>query len=330
MTLTRIFRLTDSVVNSALWLPHVLGLIDRVQLQATIDYQVQVHLEKPLDTVAAHKKIREVIESEGPALVTRFGSTEMRMVLRFLGRRTRSLGEKMYAAATRLESPVWVPWEHSPVGTKSGFFPISKQSTEQFAQLMVDSMGEIDLLGSWVPGENKLRPFFPHAALTELSNLSPFSSAEPWTSSLGGKKILVIHPFAKSIERQFVKRHLLFSTPDFLPEFDLITLPAVQSLGTPPAEFQTWFDALDRMHQQSQAIHFDLAIIGCGAYGFPLGAKIRRDGKKAIVLGGLVQLLFGIKGRRWDGSGLYNEHWVRPLEEEKPDGYRGADGGAYW
>lgn len=40
---------------------------------------------------------------------------------------------------------------------------------------------------------------------------------------------------------------------------------------------------------------YDIALIGCGAYGFPLAAHIKRSGKKAIHLGGALQLLFGIK-----------------------------------
>ena len=41
---------------------------------------------------------------------------------------------------------------------------------------------------------------------------------------------------------------------------------------------------------------FDVALIGCGAYGFPLAAKLKTAGKQAIHLGGVLQALFGIKG----------------------------------
>ena len=47
-------------------------------------------------------------------------------------------------------------------------------------------------------------------------------------------------------------------------------------------------------------IDFDVAIIGCGAYGFPLAAKLKQAGKQAIHLAGATQLLFGIKGKRWE------------------------------
>ena len=47
----------------------------------------------------------------------------------------------------------------------------------------------------------------------------------------------------------------------------------------------------------------------------------------------VLQLLFGIKGKRWDdanGKLLYNEHWVRPLSSDRPPGAGEVEGGAYW
>jgi pyruvate/2-oxoglutarate dehydrogenase complex dihydrolipoamide dehydrogenase (E3) component len=87
---------------------------------------------------------------------------------------------------------------------------------------------------------------------------------------------------------------------------------------------------------ESQALEhdFDVAIIGCGAYGFPLASRLKKQGRKAIHLGGPTQLLFGIKGNRWDSMPdhrtLYNEHWVRPKESEKPLARRTVGQDSYW
>jgi hypothetical protein len=80
---------------------------------------------------------------------------------------------------------------------------------------------------------------------------------------------------------------------------------------------------------------FDIAILGCGAYGMSLGAFIKRNlGKQAIHMGGVSQVLFGIKGTRFEEQGEYhkffNEAWVRPGAEERPQMFRTVDGGAYW
>lgn len=77
-----------------------------------------------------------------------------------------------------------------------------------------------------------------------------------------------------------------------------------------------------------------IAIIGCGAYGLPLAAYVKSLGKKAVHLGGATQILFGIKGRRYDKQpfyqSLYNEYFVRPKSEERPQNYLKFVYGDYW
>ena len=81
-------------------------------------------------------------------------------------------------------------------------------------------------------------------------------------------------------------------------------------------------------------IDFDIAIIGCGAYGFPLAAHVKRKGKQAIHMGGATQILFGIKGNRWEEhdiiSKLFNEHWIRPNKNETPKNSGNIEDACYW
>ena len=84
-------------------------------------------------------------------------------------------------------------------------------------------------------------------------------------------------------------------------------------------------------------IDFDIALLGCGAYGFPLAAFIKRDlGRQAVHIGGATQLLFGIRGGRWETNpksrvlSLFNSAWVRPEEKERPPNFQQHEGGAYW
>lgn len=81
-----------------------------------------------------------------------------------------------------------------------------------------------------------------------------------------------------------------------MPEFELKVLKAVQTLaGGQDDRFTDWFEALDYMYCEALKMEFDVAIIGCGAYGMPLAAKLKQAGKKAVHLGGVTQILFGIK-----------------------------------
>jgi hypothetical protein len=98
--------------------------------------------------------------------------------------------------------------------------------------------------------------------------------------------------------------------------------------------FEDWFGAYFFMCDEIMKIDFDVAIIGAGAYGLPLASFVKNLGKTAIHMGGVTQLLFGIKGKRWEDPGyfgwLMNEHWVRPAEHEKPKAFNNVESGCYW
>ena len=84
------------------------------------------------------------------------------------------------------------------------------------------------------------------------------------------------------------------------------------------------------MESQIDQLDFDIALIGAGAYGFPLGSYVKNKGKKALHLGGILQLFFGIRGKFYDQFNYHNEYWTRPLEEEKPKGFQKVEAGRYW
>ena len=144
----------------------------------------------------------------------------------------------------------------------------------------------------------------------------------------------VIHLFEQTILHQYARREMIFSNLKTLPAFELITLKAVQSVANSPTGVTSWFDALDWMKSQINQTEFDIALIGCGAYGMPLAAHVKMLGKKAIHFGGSLQLLFGIKGKRRDEwkhiTDLYNDYWIRPLPTDHPSGFQKVEEGCYW
>lgn len=167
-----------------------------------------------------------------------------------------------------------------------------------------------------------------------LGDFEPYKFSSPWTMALKGKKILVIHPFESTIKKQYAKRELLFENKNVLPDFELKTLQAVQSAAGNPVNFETWFDALKYMCDEVDKLDFDIALIGAGAYGLPLAAHVKRCGKKSVHVGGALQILFGIKGNRWDHchfyQNLYNSNWTRASKEETPQRSSVIEGATYW
>lgn len=210
----------------------------------------------------------------------------------------------------------------------------------KFACLQCEIIKNIDVLATRsMKSEIEIAPkYLPEAAeIIRIDTLErPYLQENPWTSCLKGKKVLVIHPFEETIKKQYAKRELLFKNPNVLPEFELITFKAVQGAGisSKTLPYKTWFEALEDMKGKISKIDFDIALIGAGAYGMFLGAHCKAMGKKAVHMGGATQILFGIKGQRWDHLGYapYNEHWVRPSAEETPQGVEKLENGtfAYW
>ena len=164
--------------------------------------------------------------------------------------------------------------------------------------------------------------------------VEPFYFNDPWSEELTGLNVLVINPFKESIESQYLKKDKIWGNKKILPDFNLIAYKSVQSLcGHQP--HSSWLESLNTMKDDIAKIDFDVALLGCGSYGMPLCAYIKNElHKSAIYVGGGLQILFGIKGKRWDDmpffQGLYNEHWVRPLENEKPKNFNIVEEGCYW
>lgn len=276
--------------------------------------------------------IKELLNSDKPVMIARFGSVELQCVvdsihkptfrncLRYITHKTDSLG---YGRSTRYT-----------MGNNAGFFPVTDSNLDQFSKLMINCMSLVDVLGSWQKNELTFANELKNAVKVPLGDLEPYFHANPWSEVLKGKKVLVIHPFEESIRKQYKKREWLFDDKRVLPEFDLQIIKAVQSIADNPTGFTSWFDALDFMKCEIDKCDFDIAIIGCGAYGFSLAAYVKSIGKKAVHLGGATQMLFGIKSKSWEDEPkfhyLINEYWVRPKETERPTNYKLVEGGRYW
>jgi len=289
------------------------------------------------DTDKAAQIIFNALLSDKPYMIARFGSTEMACFGNYIG--IKSHRNRIFDYVTGITKPWW--WEPKIINLMqqgAGFFPARVDKIEQFCTLMIHDIPEVDVLGSWLPDEQLFEQELKNCQKINFELLNPDFSTTPWTKALAGKKVLVVHPFARTIAQQYKKRELLFKD-DLLPEFQLMTIQAVQSIAGNPTGFSDWFEALDFMKAEIDKQDYDICLIGCGAYGFPLAAHVKRRGKKGFQLGGSLQLLFGISGKRWENENynsqynyaqLMNEHWVKPGDEEKPEDAVNVEGACYW
>lgn len=266
-----------------------------------------------------NRAIREMIESGTPGFVGRGGATEMRCIDEYLIRSS-------FSDRIRKE-----------ISILSGFFPTDDNNLRKFCEMYIEAISKADIVSLWgIGAESKIvHCSCKSAKFTELHALEPYYFSDPWSAALEGRKVLIIHPFKKSIESQYKRREKLFPEKNVLPEFKTLEcIKAVQSLAGEKTEFNSWFDALEYMKREISAKDFDVAIIGAGAYGLPLAAYCKAIGKQAIQMAGATQILFGIKGKRWDNhpviSRFYNNAWVRPLQSETPPERKKVEGGSYW
>lgn len=264
--------------------------------------------------------IKQMLESGKPCMVCRFGTSELGTVAAYLHSRE-NFFRKIYHVFNN-DSINWNTSVKVGMCRDSGFFPAEDAYLDRFAELMLNDIPQADILGAWQRHELGLSHYLRNVKAVPLQSLEPYLHADPWSGALAGKKVLVVHPFVASIRQQYPKRKLLFKDPRVLPDFELKTILAVQSAAGNRVDFPDWFAALDHMKKQISDTDFDIAIIGAGAYGFPLAAHVKRMGKQAIHLAGVTQILFGIRGNRWENiapyNEMFNEAWVRPLPEETP------------
>ena len=304
------------------------------------EYWTEARLQEIVDSNpnTISKIIYDKLNGEAPCMIARYGANEQRIVANYLAI-TSSKRNLMHVITGKSSYWWWNKMLRKELNFNAGFFPNEASYVEKYSKLMLDDTRMLDVLLTWFGWEPLILGSNHSISLVSLYEAEPWWQASPWTKCLSGKKVLVIHPFAELIESQYERRSYLFENKDVLPEFDLKTIKAVQSISGKSDDFNDWFEALDWMKRRMDETDYDIALIGCGAYGFCLAAHAKRRGKKAFHMGGVLQLLFGIKGKRWeqkdyhpkyDYTSLFNEYWVKPDASLKPKKADDVENGCYW
>lgn len=278
-----------------------------------------------LNSKEGNSVIAQKIEEGKPFAFCRFSFVEMDLMIRC--RTEEILGINTYKYKKDITKMYQIQGQDSSFGIHK-FYKLMRRATEN-----ADILGvwrNIPMGDAYIDSLDKLEDkIFADACAVE-----PYDFNEPWSSKLEGKKVLVVSPFSKEIEYQYSRREHIWDNKSILPDFSLDTLDSVwYFFGCKDDRFSSWFEALDYLYDEIMKRDFDIVLLGCGFFGFPLAAQIKEVGKQAIHMGGAVQLLFGIKGKRWDNTRIgscYNEYWIRPGDETKPKDSNKLDGDCYW
>lgn len=287
-------------------------------LKSTIPFE-EFRNEK-LSKEEANKAIYQGLVGDKPYFVGRLGSVELECICHY-----------QYLLNRKKEE--YPPNVKMIMNINAGFFPKEDSLLDRFSELYIRDLATMDLIWTmWFSRfEDRLyQDCIPNTPISAYDDtFLPIDLEQPWTAALEGKKVLVIHPFETSIQENYKNITQIYPS-GLIPQFDLITLPAVQSIAGTKTKYNTWFDALEDMERKIDNIDFDIALIGAGAYGLPLAAYVKKIGKKAVHVGGALQLYFGIKGKAWNKLGIYNDNWTSPLASERPEGFKKVEAGRYW
>ncbi|MGX5774985.1 hypothetical protein [Methylorubrum zatmanii] len=165
--------------------------------------------------------------------------------------------------------------------------------------------------------------FLPYEYI-ETMTYGEHNIANVFSQVLNDKKVLVVSPFSNTIKSNFNNRNYFFKQYRY-PDFELLTCDApITYAGLPKHLYpdQNWSGTANRLIEEMSNIDFDIVLLCCGSYAMPLGVAAAEElGKKAVYLGGVTQLFFGIIGRRYEIpfflQQMNAEFFVRPAESSK-------------
>lgn len=197
---------------------------------------------------------------------------------------------------------------------------------------MVKSEAELLLRWGWKGKKIALRSLEPYYV----------EPKDRWTCELRDHHVCVVTSFASTASSQVKKgEKIVWGVKDesLWPK----TISFVQTGYAPSLAYgragwedspENWKEAVDSVVTAVLKTEARAVFIGCGGLGMIIGARLKAAGKICIVMGGATQVLFGIKGCRWQHhpviSNFWSDEWVWPSEEETPRASGMVEEGCYW
>lgn len=187
--------------------------------------------------------------------------------------------------------------------------------------------------------EGKIK-FIIHEALEPFYCVLKMPDEKPWSHHLLGKKVLIISPFVDSFQKQINNGFRMFKDKErdiFLEGQEFIFYKCFNTVAGNHLH-TNWIETFNMMCNDIKKLDFDIALVSCGGYALPLGTFIKNQmGKSAIYIGGGLQILFGVMGRRWETNQTIQKiirdngcNFIRPSEDEIPSNCKNVEGGCYW
>ena len=234
----------------------------------------------------------------------------------------------------------------------AGVFPSSVESIRKWVSATKEAFQGADILatGWYAPIVKReqllLKAWNVNASQIMLRGIEPYYSSHKsrWTNALEGQKVCVVSSFTHSMASQIKKGEVAIwpqAEGSIWPsnvQWSWVNTGYAPSMSLGRASWEndpsSWEEAVSYVVERVIASNASIVLIGCGGLGMIIANELKRKGKICIVMGGAIQVLFGIKGGRWKThdviSKLWNEEWIYPSVEETPGCATAVENSCYW
>lgn len=283
-----------------------------------------------------YKTIATSLLHNTPALIGRFGTIELECVL------YSELFPEKPLEPNMLET----------IENNAGVFPNSAESIKHWLAATRKSVESADILAvgwySLIAEHERLLltkwGWYSNEKTVTLRDLEPYySDSSRWTSLLEDVDVCVVSSFAESAKLQVAKGENRIwpgaggSLWAYSARWNWVQTGYAPMLAQGRANWEespeSWEEAVDWVVGEVLKTKARVVLIGCGGLGMIIGSRLKAAGKICVVMGGAIQVLFGIKGGRWVNqhiSKFWNDDWIWPSLEETPRGALSVEKGCYW
>ena len=220
----------------------------------------------------------------------------------------------------------------------AGVYTPDLNSFRDWCKSYLNSVKELTGILGWCPGQLDIKILesmkLPSPYVFDsFEELEPFTSGENgWHYSLKGKTVLCVSPFPDTVRAQARRYSSIWKGAEI---GQIVTAKSPYPSPLTGQSPTPWDKKLKLITDQIDKLDFDFATVGCGGLSLMVCSHIKSMGKPCVHLGGGNQILYDIRGKRWDGGfSKYDwygtKHWIRPLEHEVPVGKNMVEGGCYW
>ena len=275
---------------------------------------------------AGHALFRDLMLSESPVWISRFGGSDTNFVQKWDGSMDSRLLKllKQYNGYYDFDNSEELLYRFSEMYTsslRSSDVCLIHPSVKEYSAIKGDPRFQKNLTENYGIDRAMCWLF--------VENICIFlKSFQTWGKD---KKVLIVSPFSESIKFQTQDSRVrnIHKNPYTLPSCEFLTVNAPITYNSENRICESvesernWFDSAESLFKAVSSVDFDVAFLACGSYAMYLGEKIKASlGKKSIYIGGTLSNLFGLYNDRYSSTGhdlsaVNPDFRITPMENDK-------------